>query len=46
VDKVFEPKMPRARAAELRGRWNEALHRAAGWEPKEKAARAKKSRRK
>ena len=40
VDKIFEPRMPRARAAELRGRWNEALLRAGGWEPKEKTTRA------
>ncbi len=34
VEKVFEPMMPRARVAELRGRWNEALGRAKNWEPK------------
>jgi glycerol kinase len=32
VEKVFEPKMPRSRVAELRARWNEALLRAKGWE--------------
>lgn len=32
VERVFEPKMPRARAAELRSRWNEAVTRAKGWE--------------
>jgi glycerol kinase len=31
VEKVFEPKMPSARAAELRSRWNEALGRARNW---------------
>ena len=34
VEKIFEPAMPRARVAELRGRWNEALGRAKNWEPK------------
>jgi len=38
VDKVFEPKMTRDRASELRGRWNEALSRSKGWEPKEVSA--------
>lgn len=46
VEKVFEPNMPRARVAELRGRWNDALARAQAWEPAEKtksaAKRAKK----
>ena len=42
VEKVFEPKMPRAHVAELRGRWNEALGRAKNWEPKEKPVRPKK----
>jgi glycerol kinase len=32
VEKVFEPKMARARAKELRARWNEALQRARAWE--------------
>jgi len=32
VDKVFEPKMKRSRAEELRARWNEALKRAKAWE--------------
>jgi glycerol kinase len=36
ADKIFEPKMPRARVAEMRGRWNEAVSRARGWEPPEK----------
>ncbi len=39
VERTFEPKMPRARVAELRGRWKEALARAGNWEPKEKARR-------
>lgn len=53
VDKVFEPKMPRARVAELRARWTEALERARGWEksgaagkPKARAAAKKTTRRK
>jgi glycerol kinase len=33
VEKVFEPKMPRAQVEELRSRWNEALSRAKDWEP-------------
>jgi glycerol kinase len=32
VEKTFEPKMPRARVAELRSRWNDALTRALNWE--------------
>ena len=32
VEKVFEPKMGRARVAELRSRWDEALGRAKNWE--------------
>jgi len=42
ADKVFEPKMPRARVAELRGRWNEAVSRAKGWEPAAPKRRKKK----
>jgi glycerol kinase len=38
MEKVFEPQMPKARVAELRGRWNEALERSRGWEPKEEPA--------
>lgn len=45
VEKTFEPKMPRAQAAELRGRWNEALARAGNWEPKEKPSPNKSRRR-
>ena len=45
VEKVFEPKMHRARAAELRSRWNEALERARDWEPKSApAAKGKRKR--
>jgi glycerol kinase len=33
VEKVFEPKMPRAQVGELRSRWNAALARAKDWEP-------------
>jgi glycerol kinase len=32
VEKVFEPKMPRAQVDELRARWNAALARAKDWE--------------
>ena len=32
VDRRFEPAMPRAAAAALRARWNDALERAKGWE--------------
>jgi len=32
VEKTFEPKMPKTRVAELRGRWNEALKRSMDWE--------------
>jgi glycerol kinase len=32
AEKVFEPKMPRSQAAELRSRWNAALARAKDWE--------------
>jgi len=32
VERTFEPLMPRARAAELRARWSEALERAKNWE--------------
>lgn len=45
VDKTFEPKMPRTQAAELRGRWNEALSRSKGWEPKETTVRKKSRKR-
>ncbi|HEY7513918.1 MAG TPA: FGGY-family carbohydrate kinase, partial [Vicinamibacteria bacterium] len=32
VDRVFEPKMPRERAQELRAGWRKAVERAKGWE--------------
>jgi len=32
VEKVFEPKMPRSQAAELRARWDNALLRSKDWE--------------
>jgi glycerol kinase len=32
IEKVFKPKMPKSRVAELRSRWNEALTRAKQWE--------------
>ena len=46
VEKTFEPKMPAARAAELRSRWNEALGRAKNWElhPKAPAKTAKRGK--
>ena len=31
-EKRFEPRMPQSRSEALRGRWNEALSRAKGWE--------------
>ncbi len=31
-EKRFEPRMPRSKAEALRGRWNQALSRAKGWE--------------
>jgi len=30
----FEPKMAQSQAKSLRARWNEALTRSRGWEPK------------
>jgi glycerol kinase len=38
VEKIFEPRMPRHRAAELRARWNQALNRAKAWAPREQVA--------
>ncbi len=32
VDRVFEPRMPAAQAAELRARWKDAVERAKAWE--------------
>jgi glycerol kinase len=32
VERVFEPRMPKDRAASLRARWAKALERARGWE--------------
>jgi glycerol kinase len=46
AEKVFEPRMPRDRAAELRSRWNDALERAKNWEPKMVPAKRKKKRQK
>jgi len=34
VERRFEPKMPAARAQELRERWKLALERAKAWEPR------------
>jgi glycerol kinase len=31
VDRRFEPAMPRARVAELRGKWAQAVERAKAW---------------
>jgi glycerol kinase len=45
VERTFEPKMARARVAELRGRWSEALSRSQHWEPKEKISRGSAPRR-
>jgi glycerol kinase len=45
AEKVFEPKMRRARAGELRARWQEALVRAKQWErPAEGGKKGKKRR--
>jgi glycerol kinase len=45
AEKVFEPKMRRAQAGELRARWQEALARAKQWEhPAEGVTKAKKKR--
>jgi len=46
AEKVFEPKMRRAQASELRARWQEALARAKQWEhPVESERKGKKKRR-
>jgi glycerol kinase len=42
AEKVFEPKMSRGRAAELRSRWQDALGRAKNWEPKVVPAKKRK----
>jgi glycerol kinase len=44
VEKVFEPKMPRAQVAALRARWNEAIGRAKDWEPRSTPAAKSKKR--
>jgi glycerol kinase len=43
VEKVFEPKMPRAQVDELRSRWNAALTRAKGWEQRAPASVKRKA---
>jgi glycerol kinase len=43
MERVFEPRMPRAQVAALRARWNEAVGRARDWEPR--TAQVKKSNR-
>jgi len=45
AEKVFEPKMRRAQASELRARWQEALARAKQWEhPAESGRKGKRKR--
>ncbi|MEN9676245.1 MAG: glycerol kinase [Verrucomicrobiota bacterium] len=39
VERTFEPKMPAARARELRERWNEAVQRARNWAPADGSSR-------
>jgi glycerol kinase len=46
VEKVFEPKMPRAHVDELRSRWNTALERAKGWEQHAPTSAKRKTSRK
>jgi glycerol kinase len=46
IEKVFEPKLPRAQVNELRSRWNEALSRARDWEPHTSAKPNNSKRRK
>jgi glycerol kinase len=41
VEKIFEPKMARARVEDLRSRWNDALERAKSWEGRGKGRRKK-----
>lgn len=41
VDKRFEPKMPAAKVAELRERWQEALARSKNWHPKTEPKKTK-----
>jgi glycerol kinase len=36
-EKRFEPRMPRSQAEALRGRWNQALSRAKGWDANSQA---------
>ena len=45
AEKVFEPKMRRAQAGELRARWQEALARAKQWEHPVESGKKKKKRR-
>jgi glycerol kinase len=42
IEKVFHPQMPLDRAAELRGRWKEALSRAKNWEKPEQREKSRK----
>ena len=44
IDKLFDPRMPRSRALELRSRWNEALGRSKNWEIPEKRAKPGRSK--
>jgi glycerol kinase len=45
VERVFEPKMRRASAQDLRARWQEALARAKNWERPERGSARRKGRR-
>jgi glycerol kinase len=44
VEKVFEPKMSRSQAEELRSRWNDALSRAKDWQPRTQARKTGKKK--
>jgi glycerol kinase len=43
VEHVFEPRMPRSQAEELRSRWDAALNRAKGWEARAPSRRRRKT---
>jgi glycerol kinase len=44
MDRMFEPKKPKAEMAERRGRWREALSRAKDWEKGGERAPIRKTR--
>src|SRR5262249_8693670 len=44
VERRFEPKMSRTRAAELRARWYSAVERSKAWEPKGESKRRQRRR--